>query len=119
MSQFDVLLIGPDNDDRTHMTRALVAGGHRVSLASHGAATRTAQHRHDLVIVDLAGPQDPLRFIRSIATQKSHPPIVAVTEPGRAELASDALRLGAIDLVPRPICDGDLLAAVANAAELA
>ncbi|MBI2833501.1 MAG: sigma-54-dependent Fis family transcriptional regulator, partial [Acidobacteria bacterium] len=44
---------------------------------------------------------------------------VAVTEPGRAELASDALRLGAIDLVPRPICDGDLLAAVANAAEFA
>jgi DNA-binding NtrC family response regulator len=83
------------------------------------ALVRVKEVKPRVAIVDLAGGAETLRFLRAVSRQRSTTTAVALTEPHRPEASAEALRLGVIDLVARPLDEAETLAAVANALEFA
>ena len=114
-----ILLLSPPSADREGIVSALVEPGHDVLLAEQSAQAisllsgRTA----DALLVDLAAGPDALKFLRRQRNQPSHAPVICITDRRRPEAASEALRLGIVDIVSRPVRPDDLTAALANARE--
>ena len=78
------------------------------TLEKIGAAT---------LLVDLALGQDALRAMRAVVGRPARVSVVAVGDPGRPAAAFEAFRIGALDILARPVRKADLLAALANARE--
>lgn len=114
-----ILLLSPPSPDREGILAAMIEPGHQVLLVESGAqATATmAGTQVDALLVDLAGAPDALKFLRKQRGQPSHPPVVCIADRRRPDAASEALRLGIVDLVSRPVRADDLTAALANARE--
>jgi DNA-binding NtrC family response regulator len=93
--------------------------GHQVLVVESGAQATAAMvgKQVDALLVDLAGGPDALKFLRKQRGQPSHPPVVCIADRRRPDAASEALRLGIVDLVSRPVRADDLTAALANARE--
>ena len=113
------LLLSPPSPDREGIVAAVVEPGHSVLLAETAAqaASVMAENAVDVLLVDLAGGADALRFIRKHRGQPGHPPVVCIADRRRPEAASEALRLGIVDIVSRPVRGDDVTAALANARE--
>lgn len=100
------------------LAAALVEPGHEMAVVESAAqaATRLARGGIDLLIVDLASA-DALRFLRKHAADRGGMPILGLADRRRPDVSSEALRLGVVDIIPRPISLDDVTAAVANARE--
>ena len=100
------------------MVAALIESGHDVIEVESSAqvTTRLARGPVDILIVDLAG-SEALKFLRKLAAQRGPIPILCVADRRRQDASSEALRLGVIDIIARPVRTGDVMAAIANARE--
>ncbi|HET9370758.1 MAG TPA: response regulator, partial [Vicinamibacterales bacterium] len=104
----------------------LIADDVHVTFARTPAEALSAarDHEFDLALVTLdteAGESSRARALELIALLSEDSPslsIVAIGPPGSSELASEARRLGARDVVPRPWDDLRMLALVRAQAEL-
>jgi two-component system nitrogen regulation response regulator NtrX len=117
----DILLFGPETADRALIRQVLTEHAYRVEVSHTSAAAlaKLAKVQPTVVLVDLAGGAEALRFLRAVARQSPGVLIIAVSERRRPEAAAEALRLGAVDIVSGPVREVDLLAAMSNARELA
>lgn len=116
----DVLLVAASGDEGDLVSAGLEREGHRVTCVSTPAEAlaHARAHRPALVIVDLAARQKALRLIRTLRDRQHAPAIVAISAPGRADIARSALLLGVTDLITRPLSISDLVDAAANTIEL-
>jgi len=97
----------------------LIDAGHMASLVetSTHALTRAAERSGDIVVLDLAVGIEARRFLRKRAQQRLAIPVLAIADRRQPGAATEALRLGVVDIVGRPVHCDDLLAALANALE--
>jgi DNA-binding NtrC family response regulator len=114
-----LLLFAPPTPDRTDIVAALPVPEDLAMLVDSGtqASARLAQGGIDLVILDLAAG-DALRFLRKQPSQPGRAPIVCIADRRQPDASSEALRLGVVDIVGRPVTAEHLTAAIANAREM-
>jgi two-component system nitrogen regulation response regulator NtrX len=116
-----VLVLSSSSPDLPAIIETVVTAGHEAALTetSAQALARIARGGVDLVLLDLAGGADALRFLRRFATHGGSLPVVCIADRRQPDAAAEALRLGIVDIVGRPVRSDDILAALANARELA
>jgi len=114
-----VALIAPESPERAELAALLGARGYDVTVSDASAALiETVTSSAEAVIVDLAA-RDAMKFLRRTTAQWRRVPLVCLADRRKPENGSEALRLGAADILPRPLRIGDLQAVLANVAELA
>jgi len=114
-----IALIAPESAERAELAALLGERGYQVSVSDSSAALIEAfASSAEAVVLDLAAA-DAMKFLRRNASQWRRVPLVCLGDRRRPDNNSAALRLGAADIVPRPLRIGDLQAALANVAELA
>ena len=117
-----ILLIAAESGEREGLAEMLERRGHSVTQVDQAAQARAIleeRNNPDMVIVlDLARPE-ALRFLRAPMVQRAGIPVICVADRRKPEASSEALRLGIADLVPRPLREDDVGAAIVNAREFA
>src|SRR3954468_5027892 len=112
-----ILLLGPDATERTELAATLEQLGQDVTVRAASALPAGSIDRFDAIVVDLAAGQEALRFLRRQSRQESRVPVVCVADRRRPDASSEALRLGAVDIIGRPVHADAIAAALGNARE--
>lgn len=116
-----VLLLSADPADRARVSDWLRSRGYTVFPVSTSAKAAGALEASSprFVFVDLAARHEALKFLRSLVTDQHQVWTVAIADRHDAGVTAEALRLGAVDIVPRPLEESSVIAALANAREVA
>ena len=114
-----IMILGSADSEAPRLRRSLVRHFMMVEYARNLDEARTLAQRcqfHTLVVVDPAAPWHDLK--RTLTDGDWAPPrIVLVGDPALAEMAVDALRDGASDVLLRPYSTDDLAAAIEGPGE--
>lgn len=111
-----ILVVDDDETERVFLCKALTAAGYRdVRVASDGSAAlrRAAEHRPDLIILDLMMPvMDGYECCRTVRRDPalSRIPILVLTGMRESEDCVAAFEAGATDFVRKPIIPDELRA---------
>jgi DNA-binding response OmpR family regulator len=111
-----VLVVDDDLTVRDVVRRYLELAGHQVALADNGedALVWAAEHKPDLVVLDLMLPGiDGLEVCRRLR-QTSSVPVVMLTALGEEENRIAGLQLGADDYVTKPFSPRELALRVSS-----
>lgn len=114
-----VLLVDDDEPFRERLARALRDRGYEVRTADgYDAALELARaDSPEYAVVDLRMPgRSGLEVVRDLAALDSSTRIVILTGYGSIATAVDAVRLGAVQYLPKPTDADDLVAAFQRAA---
>jgi DNA-binding NtrC family response regulator len=117
-----ILLIAPDKGVRSAVALMLETHGHAVVQAPSGTEARAVmppEGTEFVIVLDLAGGPEALRYLRGPAATRGNAPVVCLADRRASRSSSEALRVGVADLVGQPVREPDLLAAIANALEVA
>lgn len=112
-----VLIVDDDAALREGLAETLADLGHRAEQAPDGAAalTRLAQGGVDAVLLDLRMPGlDGMEVLRRLRTRTDAPPVAVLTAVPTAANTIEAMRLGAVDHLTKPIGRDDLAALLAR-----
>src|SRR5262245_53338229 len=107
-----VLIIDDELQIRRLLRVCLEANGYRVLEAGNGqeGISEVAQHRPDIVLLDLGLPDmDGVAFLKRLR-EWSHVPVVVLSVRDREEDKIKALDNGADDYVTKPFGTGELIA---------
>jgi ActR/RegA family two-component response regulator len=114
-----VLIIDDDPGIQETFGFALRLGGFDTAVATLGrdGIDLALRLQPDVVLIDLRLPDiSGLDVLRQIAGAPSHPHSIVMTGFGSTRTAIEAMRLGAIDYLEKPVDLDDLLSAVTTAA---
>jgi DNA-binding NtrC family response regulator len=114
-------LIAPESAERADLAAQLGERGHEIVVSDPSAAsmqTLVLSQGIEAIVFDLAAA-DALKLIRRHAAQWKRVPLICLADRRRPNATSDALRLGAADIVARPLRVADVRTALSNAAQLA
>ncbi|MCD6486655.1 MAG: sigma-54-dependent Fis family transcriptional regulator [Syntrophobacterales bacterium] len=106
MDKLNILIVEDEQAQRKMLRGFLADEGHRVAEAEDGnTAIRQVQDGHfDLLLLDFKMPgmngMEVLKKIKSINPKIS---VIMMTAYGTIETAVDAMKLGAVDYIPKPI----------------
>lgn len=115
-----VLLLSPDASDKSKIAEWLGARGYSIANAMDAAEALGAASDHvEFAIVDLAARVESIKLLRALVTREPHVWTIAITDRRAAAATTEALRLGALDIIRRPLHVADVVAALANAREFA
>ncbi len=95
-------------------------GGYEVTTVESGHQARVAlsEENFDVVIADLFMPGNhELEFLRDQATSDRFLPVIVITGQPSLDTAVEALRLGVVDYVVKPVSAALLFGAIARAVE--
>jgi DNA-binding NtrC family response regulator len=112
-----VLIVDDDAALREGLAEALADLGHRAEQAADGPAalTRLARGGVDAVLLDLRMPgMDGMEVLRRLRAQDEAPPVAVLTAVPTAANTIEAMRLGAVDHLAKPIGREDLAALLAR-----
>ncbi|MEZ4485038.1 MAG: sigma 54-interacting transcriptional regulator [Syntrophotaleaceae bacterium] len=110
--KYRILVIDDEKSLRFTFQRFLSDEGYEVETAAEfdEALQLLAQKRYDAVFSDiLLGGKTGIDVLRAIKERDSLCPVIMVTGYPNIETASEALRLGAFDYIPKPVVKKDLL----------
>lgn len=115
-----IAVIAPDSAERAEIAAQLTDRGYRVAVSDPAGASvaKLIAAGAEAVIFDLAAP-DALKLLRRQPAQWRRLPVVCLADRRQPNTAAEALRLGAVDIVARPLRLRDLLAALGNVAQIA
>ncbi len=116
-----ILIVDDEPNIRTTLGRALDLEGFDVVLASDAASGVAAveESSPDLVLLDLKLPDhDGLWVLRQVRSRTDPPPVVMMTGHGSTDAAVEAMKLGAIDFLEKPLAVDRLLVTLRNALRL-
>jgi DNA-binding response OmpR family regulator len=112
----DKILIVDDEPNVRLMYRAALAGSHQVFEAESGekALEQCVARRHDVAILDLRMPggMDGLELLGEMKRMNITTPVVIITAFADVPNAVNAMKLGAIDFLQKPILPEQLRAIV-------
>jgi DNA-binding NtrC family response regulator len=100
------------------LERALAGEGYEVEAAADGrrGISRLAERRFDLVLTDLKLPgASGLEVLSACREARPPVPVVVMTAYGTVSTAVEAMKLGALDFLEKPVALDDLLRLVAGA----
>ena len=112
-----ILIVDDEPNVRLVFRTALLANNHTLSSAEDGdsALRLLAEERFDLVLLDLQMPGlSGLDLLRKLRELKNDVPAVFITAHGRIPDAVEAMKLGAIDFLAKPITPDALRKVVAE-----
>jgi DNA-binding NtrC family response regulator len=112
-----ILIVDDDIAIREALSEALADLGHTPCAVADGAAALAwlAQHRADAVLLDLRMPGlDGMEVLRRIRSQTDPPPVAVLTAVPTSANTIEAMRLGAVDHLAKPIGREELSALVAR-----
>ena len=112
-----ILLVEDRESLRRMLERALAAEGYEVVAAAEGESgiARLRERSFDLVLTDLKLPAASGLEVLA-ASRETHPelPVVVLTAYGTVRSAVEAMRLGAVDFLEKPVEIDELFALVAS-----
>ena len=106
-----ILIIDDEATLARNAARFLEKGGHGASVAGTGreGLRQFAELRPDAVVLDYRLPDmDGLAVIAAIRADDAQVPIIMITGHGSIELAVEAMKAGANDLLTKPVALGEL-----------
>jgi two-component system response regulator RegA len=109
-----ILLVDDEEHFRDRLARALIRRGHQVLAAGdYGEAMAVlANEAPELAVVDLRMPgPSGLELVKAALALHPHLKIVVLTGYGSIATATEAIRLGAINYLPKPADAEEILAA--------
>ena len=112
-----VLIVDDDDALRDGLAETLEDLGHRPEQAADGAAAlaRLARGGIDAVLLDLRMPgMDGMEVLRRIRANADPPPVAVLTAVPTAGNTIEAMRLGAVDHLAKPVGRADLAALLAR-----
>lgn len=119
----EILVVDDEIGIRELLSEILYDEGYRVHLAENAEQARQFRDRQqpDLVLLDIWMPDtDGLGLLKEWVTQdKLTMPVIMMSGHGTIETAMDAIRIGAVDFLEKPIALQKLLATVAKAIQRA
>ncbi len=116
--QKTLLIVEDDRDTRLFLERILLPQVHRVVLAENGVqASRVLSNTSvDLVLSDITMPDmDGLQLLREVRSSGVDLPFILLSGFADKDKALEALRLGAADLLEKPVDRETLIGAVKKA----
>jgi DNA-binding NtrC family response regulator len=120
-SPHEVLIVDDEPNVRLVFRTALESAGYGVSEANDGDSALALIQRRDfsVVLLDLRMPHmDGLETLRQLRNQGSRVPVVIVTAHGSMPDVVAAMRLGAVDFIPKPLSPETLRRVVRESVEL-
>ena len=114
----DILIIDDDRALRESLAEALGDMGHNVLEAASGAdglalLDTPAGRQVDAVLLDLRMPGlDGMEVLRRLRARPAPPPVAILTAVPTASNTIEAMRLGAVDHIAKPVGRGDLAALI-------
>src|SRR5262245_50358686 len=121
MQTFTVFLVDDDPGVLKALSRLLRANGHDTRLYT---SPQEFLAHHDATVpgcavLDVSMPGlDGLELQQALTATGSHRPVIFLTGRGGIPMRVRAMRAGAVDFLTKPVCDQDLLAAIARAEKL-
>lgn len=115
-----VIILSAESAEPATITEWLGARGYSVVIA--GAAAKAMEALPDgpaFALVDLALRQESLKFLRALVTNNHSAWTIAIADRRDAGSTAEALRLGVVDIITRPVREADVLSALANVREFA
>jgi DNA-binding NtrC family response regulator len=119
-SPVEILIVDDEPNVRLVFRTALESGGYGVSEASDGAKAleQIRTRAYGAVLLDLRMPHlDGLELLRQIRNEGIEVPVVIVTAHGSMPDVVSAMRLGAVDFIPKPLSPETLRQVVREAVE--
>lgn len=110
-----ILIVDDEPNVRLVFRTALECDGYAVSEACDGGAALAAVHERpfDVVLLDLRMPgTDGMETLRRLACEGVKVPVVVVSAQGSIPDVVAAVRLGAVDFIPKPLAPETLRRAV-------
>jgi DNA-binding NtrC family response regulator len=107
-----ILIVDDEKSLRFSFQRFLSAEGYQVATAADfdEAMSRLQNEEFDLIFSDIVlGGRTGLDLLRALREQNVFTPVVMITGFPNVETASEAVRLGAYDYIPKPVVKKDLL----------
>jgi two-component system response regulator RegA len=117
MEQPSILLVDDDEVFRRRLARAFEERGYDVRMASsyQEAVTAATEESPEYAVVDLRMPgPSGLELVRELVRIDPATRVVVLTGYGSIATAIDAIRLGAINYLPKPADADDIVAAFAR-----
>lgn len=111
MERRSVLVVDDEKNIRLTMSRALEGIDVDVTLAGNGEEALAAMAgRHvDVVLLDLRMPgMDGIDVLRRVATEFPATRVIIVTAYGTVDRAVDAMKLGAVDFIEKPVTPAEV-----------
>ncbi|MBI3656417.1 MAG: sigma-54-dependent Fis family transcriptional regulator [Acidobacteria bacterium] len=106
MPKIRILIIDDEVNTLTSLSRAFSLEGFDAVVADSGSAAlkRLEEHRIDLVLCDVVMPKDDgLATLRNIKKQYVHIPVIMMSGQATVSTAVEAIKLGAIDFIEKPV----------------
>ena len=113
-----ILIVDDEPNVRMVFRTALEAAGHEVAEASDGtrAISLACKSPFDLILLDLKMPgTDGLETLKRLRDLGDQTPVVIVTAHGGIAEAVAAVKLGAVDFLPKPVSPTSLREVVSTA----
>ena len=107
-----ILVVDDEESIRFTFENFLSEAGYAVNTAKdyEEALARLAAGEHDLIIADIIlGGRTGIDLMREVRTRRIACPVIMVTGAPNIETASEAVRLGAFDYIPKPVYQETLL----------
>ncbi len=101
-----ILVVDHEKVHRANLAEKLAARGHQLTLVSDGqqAVEQLARSRYDLVFADAKIPKlDGVGLLEWIKQDSGHTQVVMMSSNGSIPVAVQAIKLGAIDFLKKPI----------------
>ena len=115
-----ILIVDDESNVRLVFRTALEASGYEVSEASDGgvAMAQLRKRPFDLMLLDLNMPEvGGMETLRRLRASQIEVPVIVITAHGGVAEAVAAVKLGAVDFLPKPVSPASLRAVVASACE--
>lgn len=119
-SKGTVLIVGPGDEARSELHTLLLRNGYYVeTFCWAGALLDTSLPEAPCCIVaDVRMPTiDGLELIERLKNRGEAIPVIFVTDDADVQLSVRAIKAGALDFLPRPLDERDLLSAIEHALE--
>jgi two-component system NtrC family response regulator len=120
MRKLNILIVEDGRSQREMLRDFLISEGHNVSEAENGeSAIKAVQASHfDLILLDYKMPgMDGLAVLKEVKRINHEIDVVIITAYGTIETAVEAIKVGAIDYITKPIELDELLILVDRVAE--